>query len=109
MSRCGTSFASDRGPREFVVDIDVIKARANDRIRELAAELLPNGREECGYWRTGSIHDEPGKSLAVTLSGHDQGMWCDHACRGTSKAAATSFAWSSRSCSTAIAERRSPG
>jgi hypothetical protein len=65
--------------RQFAVSIDLIKARANDRVRELAAELLPNGREECGYWRTGSIADEPGQSLAVTLQGPDKGMWCDHA------------------------------
>jgi hypothetical protein len=86
MSRCGTAFADgnrcgERGGdrREFAVSIDTIKARANDRVRELAAELLPNGREECGYWRTGSIADDPGQSLAVTLQGPDQGMWCDYA------------------------------
>jgi hypothetical protein len=82
MSRCGTAFVDDR-PRAFAVDIDVIKSRANQNVRSIAAELLPNGREECGYWRTGSIADEPGQSLAVTLSGPDQGMWCDHSCRGT--------------------------
>jgi hypothetical protein len=65
------------------IDIDVVKSRANHNVRAIAAELLPNGREECGYWRTGSIADEPGQSLAVTLTGPDQGMWCDHACRST--------------------------
>jgi hypothetical protein len=69
----------------FAVSIDLIKARANADVRGIAAELLPNGREECGYWRTGSIADEPGQSLAVTLAGPDQGMWCDHACRGTAQ------------------------
>jgi hypothetical protein len=58
---------------QFAVPIDLIKARANDRVRELAAELLPNGREDCGYWRTGSIADEPGQSLAVTLQRARQG------------------------------------
>ena len=67
----------------FAVSIDLIKARAADQVRAIAAELLPNGREESGYWRTGSIADEPGQSLAVTLTGPDRGMWCDHACRGT--------------------------
>lgn len=84
--RCGTAFVDDRGDRaepRFAVSIDLIKARANGQVRTIASELLPNGREECGYWRTGSIADEPGQSLAVTLSGPDQGMWCDHACRGT--------------------------
>jgi hypothetical protein len=83
VSRCGTQFADDRGG--FAVSIDLIKARANQDVRAIAAELLPNGREESGYWRTGSIADEPGQSLAVTLHGADQGMWCDHACRGTSQ------------------------
>jgi hypothetical protein len=82
VSRCGTQFG---GERRFAIDIDVTKARANQDVRAIAAELLPNGREECGYWRTGSIADEPGQSLAVTLTGPDQGMWCDHACRGTAQ------------------------
>lgn len=67
--------------RQFAVSIDLIKARANDQARAIASELLPNGREESGYWRTGSIADEPGQSLAVTLQGADKGMWCDHATR----------------------------
>jgi hypothetical protein len=85
VSRCGTAFADDRplARSAFAVDIDVVKSRANHNVRAIAAELLPNGREECGYWRTGSIADEPGQSLAVTLSGPDQGMWCDHSCRST--------------------------
>jgi hypothetical protein len=87
VSRCGTVFAgapshSNRGGAPFAVSIDLIKARANERVREIAAELLPNGREESGYWRTGSIADEPGQSLAVTLSGPDKGMWCDYAASG---------------------------
>jgi hypothetical protein len=74
--------ADHRGPRSFPIDIEVTKARAHERVRELAAELLPNGREDCGYWRTGSIADEPGQSLAVTLQGPDRGMWCDYAASG---------------------------
>jgi hypothetical protein len=68
---------------EFAVSIDLIKARANAQVAAIAAELLPNGRENCGYWEVGSIAGEPGQSLKVTLRGPDQGMWCDHACRGT--------------------------
>lgn len=68
-----------RDRRDFAIDADLVKARANERVREIAAELLPNGREVCGFWRTGSIADEPGQSLAVTLTGSDKGMWCDHA------------------------------
>jgi hypothetical protein len=84
MSRCGTQFAEDRRDRDrqFAIDVDVVKLRAAEHALELAAELLPNGREESGYWRTGSVRDEPGQSLAVTLRGHDQGMWCDHAASG---------------------------
>lgn len=65
-----------------MIDIDELKALANARVASIAADCLPNGREENGYWRTGSIADEPGQSLAVTLRGADQGMWCDHACSG---------------------------
>lgn len=84
MSRCGTAFANDSGRRgaPFAVSIDLIKARANDLVREIASELLPNGREDGGYWRTGSIADEAGQSLAVTLTGPDKGMWCDYAASG---------------------------
>jgi hypothetical protein len=77
MSRRGTQFAA------HAVPIDLIKARANDQARSIAQELLPNGREESGYWRVGSITGEPGQSLAVTLTGPERGMWCDHSCRGT--------------------------
>lgn len=89
MRGCGTQFRDDpstgsgrTGSRPFPIDIEVTKGRANDRARELAAELLPNGREESGYWRTGSIADDAGQSLAVTLTGADKGMWCDHAASG---------------------------
>lgn len=65
-----------------LISIDELKALASARIESLAPELLPNGRREHGYWRTGSIADEPGQSLAVTLQGGDQGMWCDYAAGG---------------------------
>lgn len=61
------------------IDVDEVKAIANAAIESLAPELLPNGRREHGYWRTGSIADDPGQSLAVTLQGADRGMWCDYA------------------------------
>lgn len=79
MSGCGTQFVD----RPHLVPIDLIKQRANGDVLGIAAELLPNGRENCGYWEVGSIAGEPGQSLKVTLRGSDQGMWCDHACRGT--------------------------
>jgi hypothetical protein len=43
----------------------------------LAAELLPNGRREGNEWRVGSIHGEPGRSMAVHLSPRKGGVWCD--------------------------------
>jgi hypothetical protein len=45
----------------------------------LAAELLPNGRREGDEWRVGSIHGEPGRSMAVHLTGPKAGVWCDFA------------------------------
>lgn len=91
MGRCGTVFADSRSRdrsrdgaphRPFAIDIDVIKAKAADRVRDLCAEFLPNGRELGGYWRTGSIADEPGQSLYVSLNGPDKGMWRDAAASG---------------------------
>jgi hypothetical protein len=90
MSRCGTQFADDRRDRDrqFAIDVDVVKLRAAEHALELAAELLPNGREESGYWRTGSDRRrtwaEPGGDAARAR----QGMWCDHAASGP-RAAAT--------------------
>ncbi len=45
----------------------------------LAAELLPHGRKDGHEWRCGSLHGEPGRSLAVHLSGPKAGVWCDFA------------------------------
>jgi hypothetical protein len=45
----------------------------------LAAELLPNGRREGQEWRVGSIHGQPGRSMAVHLTGPKAGVWCDFA------------------------------
>jgi hypothetical protein len=45
----------------------------------LAAELLPNGRREGNEWRVGSIYGEPGRSMAVHLTGPKAGVWCDFA------------------------------
>jgi hypothetical protein len=39
--------------------------------------LLPNGRENCGYWEVGSIEGEPGKSLKINLRGATRGLWTD--------------------------------
>lgn len=65
-----------------LLDIDELKALASAQAAAIARWCLPNGREEGPYWATGSIADERGQSLKVTLHGADQGMWCDHSCRG---------------------------
>jgi hypothetical protein len=66
----------------FAISIDELKALASAQAAAIARWCLPNGREDGPYWRSGSIADEPGQSLAVTLQGADQGMWCDHAASG---------------------------
>jgi hypothetical protein len=68
MSRCGTQFA---------ISIDDLRELANAQIGQIAAHLLPNGRENTGYWEVGSIEGEPGKSLKVNLTGASKGYWCD--------------------------------
>lgn len=68
MSRCGT---------QFVIDIDELKELANVQIHAIAQHLLPNGRENCGYWEVGSIEGEPGQSMKVNLRGATRGLWTD--------------------------------
>jgi hypothetical protein len=64
-----------------VIEIDDLKELANGQVRSIAAHLLPNGRENCGYWETSSVADaRTGKySLKVNLSGAMRGMWTDFA------------------------------
>jgi hypothetical protein len=68
MSRCGTQFA---------ISIDELKELANVQIRAICQHLLPNGRENCGYWEVGSIEGERGASLKVNLRGATRGLWTD--------------------------------
>lgn len=49
------------------------------RVRELAPLLLPNGRQHGQFWRTGSLADDPGTSLAINLSGPRIGNFNDFA------------------------------
>jgi hypothetical protein len=67
---CGTKFA---------IDIDELKEIANGQVRAICMNLLPNGREACGYWEVGSIEGEPGQSLKVNLRGSTVGLWTDFA------------------------------
>lgn len=57
---------------------DVVRMLAA-RAPELARELLPAGRRDGEEWRVGSLAGEPGRSLAVRLSGARAGVWCDFA------------------------------
>jgi hypothetical protein len=68
MSRCGTQFA---------ISIDELKELANGQVRAIVMHLLPNGRENCGYWEVGSIEGESGQSLKINLGGALRGMWTD--------------------------------
>lgn len=45
----------------------------------LVRDLLPAGRREGDEWRVGSPAGEPGRSMAVRLSGPRAGVWCDFA------------------------------
>jgi hypothetical protein len=75
MSRCGTQFA---------ISIDELKELANVQIRPICQHILPNGRENCGYWEVGSIEGERGASLKVNLRGATRGLWTDFsAAKGT--------------------------
>jgi hypothetical protein len=68
VSRCGTQFA---------ISIDDLKELANGQVRAIVMHLLPNGRENCGYWEVGSIEGEQGQSLKINLNGALRGMWTD--------------------------------
>lgn len=57
--------------------LDELKELAHGQVRSLCQHLLPNGRENCGYWEVGSIEGEPGQSLKVNLGGGRPGLWTD--------------------------------
>lgn len=61
------------------LDIAEISGMLAGRMLALAAELLPGGRREGAEWRCGSVAGEPGRSMAVRLSGPKAGVWCDWA------------------------------
>lgn len=70
MSRCGTQFA---------ISIDELKEMAHGQTRQLCQHLLPNGRENTGYWETSNITDQHtgSYSLKVNLTGANRGLWTD--------------------------------
>jgi hypothetical protein len=72
VSSCGTQFRS-------VISIDELKELANGQARQIIMHLLPNGRENCGYWETSNITDAKtgSYSLKCNLTGASRGMWTD--------------------------------
>ena len=60
-------------------DAHAISAALAARIRELARELLPNGRQQGWTLRAGGLDGATGGSLAIALFGNHQGSWIDHA------------------------------
>jgi Toprim domain len=57
-----------------------VARQLNERIEQLAVDLLPNGYVENRRWyRVGSIAGEPGQSLAIELRGTKRGRWTDYA------------------------------
>jgi twinkle protein len=62
-----------------MAEITEIKRRLADHASEVAAYLLPSGKRDRDEWRVGSVGGEPGKSLAIHLSGQKAGIWADFA------------------------------
>lgn len=60
-------------------DITAIKLALTSRIYDVAALLLPAGREHAGEWCVGSVRGEAGESLKVRLRGPKAGVWTDFA------------------------------
>lgn len=60
-------------PLDLATIIEMLAARAP----ALCNDLLPAGVKEGDEWRVGSVAGEPGKSMAVHLSGGKAGIWCD--------------------------------
>jgi hypothetical protein len=60
-------------------DAKEIKSMLLQRVSDVCAHLLPDGVERGGEWLVGSVSGERGKSLRVRLTGHNAGVWLDHA------------------------------
>lgn len=84
MSRVHEAYREGRYDRPGMISIDELKELCNGQVHSLAAHLLPNGRENCGFWEVGSIAGEKGQSLKVNLGGANKGLWTDFsAAKGT--------------------------
>jgi hypothetical protein len=65
--------------RGAVIDVKEVTRVLAQHAETIAVDLLPNGRRHGNFWRTGSIADDPGTSLAINLSGSRIGNWNDFA------------------------------
>lgn len=54
-----------------------LKARLIESIEAVCSHLLPGGRKEGNYWRSGGIQGGKGGSLGVCLSGPKTGLWIE--------------------------------
>lgn len=63
--------------KPHAIEIDDLKELCNGQVHTLARHLLPNGRENCGFWEVGSIAGEKGQSLKLNLRGNRVGLWTD--------------------------------
>lgn len=61
------------------IDAGALSAMLADRSLSFCMEFLPAGVREGGEWRIGSVASEPGRSMAVHLSGPKAGVWKDWA------------------------------
>lgn len=57
--------------------VDTIKAQLLDNIRGCLHYLLPNGRFQGNRFVVGDLYGNAGKSLSVTISGDEAGLWQD--------------------------------
>jgi RecA-family ATPase len=72
-NNAATPSASDNQKRNS----DSIKAGLLDNIRACLSYLLPNGRFQGNRFVVGDLYGNAGKSLSVTISGEEAGLWQD--------------------------------
>ena len=61
------------------MDILELKQQAKHSIPKICMELFPDGRNEGGCWKVGSLDGERGRSMSIFLHGEDAGKWTDFA------------------------------
>jgi hypothetical protein len=64
--------------RQPAIDFSRIASLLADHAEAVCRDfLLTSGRRVGREWKCGDVHNNPGKSLAVTLTGADAGLWYD--------------------------------